>query len=95
MSIYGCLKKVERNGQHPIQTPVESFVDTLEIGDCNLFAKDHLVEAWDEECVEEAPMEDGHSDDASDELEIGEMFGVDVRGGVDLEGVTVHGGVGE
>lgn len=40
-------------------------------------------------------MEDGHPDDASDELEVGEMLGVDVRRGIDLEGVTIHGPIGE
>ena len=74
---------------------MEGLVDTLEVRDCNLFTEDHLVETGDEESVEEATMEDGHPDDATYKLEIGEMFGVDVRRGVDLEGVAVHGGIGE
>ena len=87
--------KIERNGQHPRQAPVKSFIDTFKVGDCDLFTEDHLVEARDEESVKETAMEDGHSDDASDKLEVGEMLGVDVRRGVYLEGVAVHGGIGE
>ena len=74
---------------------MESLVDTLEVGDRDLFTEDHLVEAGDEESVKETAMEDGHSDNAPDELEVGQMLGVDVRGGVNLEGVAVHGRIGE
>lgn len=74
---------------------MKGLVDTLEVCDSDLFAEDDLVEAWDEESVKETSMENGHSDNATDELEIRKMFGVDVRGGVDLEGVAVHGRIGE
>ena len=74
---------------------MERLVDTFEIGDGDLFTEDHLVEARDEESIEETAVEDGHSDDASDELEVGEMLGIDVRRGVDLEGVAVHRRIGE
>ena len=67
------------------------LVDTLEVGDDDLFSEDDLVEARNEEGVEEASVEDGHADDAADKLEVGEMLGIDVRGGIDLEGVAVHG----
>ena len=76
--------------QHPSQTPVEGLIYTLEVCDGNLFTEDHLVEAWDEEGVEETSVEDGHPDDAPDKFEVGEMLGIDVRRGVDLEGVAVH-----
>ena len=80
----------KRHAQHPSQTPMESLIYTLEVGDGNLFAEDHLVEAWNEEGVEETSVEDGHADDASDKLEVGEMLGIDVGRGVYLEGVAVH-----
>jgi len=85
----------KQDGQHPSQAPVESLIDTLEVRDGNLFAENHLVEARDEEGIEETTMEDGHSDDASNKLEIGKMLGIDVGRGVDLEGVTVHGRISE
>ena len=50
---------------------MECLVDTFEVGDSNFLAKNHLVEAWNKEGVEEASMEDGHSDDATDKLEVG------------------------
>ena len=74
---------------------MKGLVDTFEVGDCDLFTENHFVEAWNEESIKEASMEDGHSDDASDKLEIGEMLRIDVRRGVDLEGVAVHGRIGE
>ena len=80
----------KKNGQHPSQAPVEGLIYTLEVCDGNLFTEDHLVEAWDEEGIEETSVEDGHPDDASDELEVGEMLGIDVRRGVYLEGIAVH-----
>ena len=83
-------REVERDVQHPSQTPVKFLIDTLEVGDTDLFTEDDLVETRNEEGVEEASVEDGHSDDASDKLEVGEMLGIDVGGGVDLKGVAVH-----
>lgn len=74
---------------------MKRLVDTFEIGDGDLFAEDHLIEARDEESIKETSVEDGHSDDASDKLEVGEMLGIDVRRGVDLEGVAVHRRIGE
>lgn len=80
----------KEDAQHPSQTPVEGLIYTLEVCDGNLFTEDHLVEAWDEEGVEETSVEDGHPDDAPDKFEVGEMFGIDVGRGVDLKGVAVH-----
>ena len=88
-------KKGKVDEQHPSQAPVERLIDTLEVCNCDLFTENHLVEAGDEESVEETTMKDGHSNDATDELEVGEMFWVNVRRGVDLEGVAVHGGICE
>lgn len=86
---------IGRNVQHPSQAPMQRLVNTLEIGDGDLFAENHFVETGDEESIKEAAMEDCHANDASNEFEVGEMLGVDIRGGVDLEGVAIHGGIGE
>jgi hypothetical protein len=40
-------------------------------------------------------MKDGHPEDASSEFEVGEIVGISVRGGVNLEGLAVRGQVGE
>jgi len=85
----------ERDVQHPSQAPVKFLVDTLEVGDADLFTEDDLVETRNEEGVEEASVEDGHSDHAADKLEVGEMLGVDVGGWIDLKGVAVHGRISE
>lgn len=69
---------------------MELLIDAFEIGDDDLFAEDDLVETRDEKGVEEASVEDGHPDDASDKLEVGEMLGIDIGRGIDLEGVAVH-----
>lgn len=74
---------------------MELLIDALEVGDGNLFAENDLVKARNEEGIEETSVEDGHSDDASDKLEVGEVLGVDVGRGVNLEGVAVHGGISE
>lgn len=74
---------------------MEVCVYAFEVGQGYFFAEDHFVETWDEEGVEEAAVEDGHADYSADEFEVGEMFGIDVGGGVDLEGVAVHCGVCE
>ena len=67
------------------------LVDALEVGDADLFTEDDLVETRNEEGVEEASVENGHPDDAPNKLEVGKMLGINVGGGVDLEGVAVHG----
>ena len=74
---------------------MQCLVDTLEIGDGDFFAKNHFVETGNEEGIKEAAMEDCHANDASNELEVGEMLGIDIGGWVDLEGVAIHGGIGE
>ena len=38
-------------------------------------------------------MEDGETNDAANEFEVVEMFGVDARVGIDLKGVIIMGGV--
>ena len=49
---------------------MERLIDTLEIGDGDLFTENYLVEARDKEGIKEAAMIDGHPDDASDEFEV-------------------------
>lgn len=56
---------------------MEVRVDTLHILQCDLLAQNHLVERANEERVEEATMEDGETNDASNELEVVQMLGID------------------
>ena len=74
---------------------MEVCVHTFHILQSNLLAQNHLVEGTDEERVQEATVENSETDDASDELEVVQMFGVDAGVRVDLEGVVVVGGVFE
>jgi hypothetical protein len=75
--------------QHPFQVTMKISIDTLHILECDLLSQDHLVEGTDEEGVQEAAMEDGQTDNTSDELEVIQMLGVDSRVGVDLKSVVV------
>ena len=47
------------------------------------------MEGNDKVSVKEASVEDAKAQNASDELEIIEMFGVDAGGGIDLQRVVV------
>ena len=83
------VPKEGTNEQYPSQALVERPIDALQVSDGGILTESRLVEARDEESTKEALMESGHSDDASNKLEVGKMVGVGVRGWVDLEGVTV------
>lgn len=83
------VAKEGKNEQYPSQALAERLVDVLQVSDGGIFTESRLVEARDEESTKEALMENGHSDDASNKLEVRKMVGVGVRGWVDLEGVTV------
>jgi len=72
---------------------VKLSVDTLQIGQRNLLFQDHLVERDDKVGVQETPVEDTQTEDSTDELEVVQVFRVDSRVGVDLEGVVVVGRV--
>lgn len=73
----------------PGKRAVELSVDTLHIGESHPLFKDHLVERTDEECVQEAPVEDGQTNDTANELEVSKMLRVDAGVRVDLKGVIV------
>lgn len=70
-------------------------VDTLKVGESDLLAKNHLVEADNEVCIQEPTMEDTKSKASSDELEVVQMLRVNTRRRVDLQGIVVVGGVFE
>lgn len=70
-------------------------IHTLQIGQSDLLAKDHLVEADDEVCVQEPSMEDAQAEATANELEVVQMLRIDARRRVDLEGVVVVRGVFE
>jgi len=68
---------------------VKLGVYTLQIGQRNLLLQDHLVERDDKVGVQETPVEDTQTKNSTNELEVVQMFRVDSRVGVDLEGVVV------
>jgi len=77
------------NLQQPVQVSVHVRIHRLEIGQCDLLLQDHLVERHNKESVQETTMENGQSDNTSNEFEIVQMFRVDARMRVDLEGIVV------
>jgi hypothetical protein len=87
--------EVGTNAQHPNQSPAECVVGVLKIGDGELLTKHQFVILWDEKNIEEVAMKGGHPDDASSEFEVGEIVGIGVRGGVNLEGLAARGRAGE
>jgi len=75
--------------QHPFQIAMEVSIDTLHILQRNLLPKNHLVEGSNEECVQETTVEDGQTNNTSNELEIVQVLRVDAGMRIDLEGVVV------
>ena len=56
-------------------------------------AEQLLVEEHGEAAVDVVAVVDGHAEDATDKVEVGEVVGVDVRVAVDLQRVDVLAGV--
>lgn len=79
----------------PGKSTVELCIDTLHIGQGDPLLQDHLVECTNEECIQEAPVEDSKTDNATNELEVSKMLGVDTGVWVNLESVVVVGRVFE
>ena len=52
-------------------------IDTLEIGNGDLLAKDHLIERSDEIRIQEATVEDTEAQAATDKLEVVQVLRVD------------------
>jgi len=73
----------------PGECAVELSIDTLHVGQSDPLLEDHLVECTNEECIQEAPVEDSQTDNATNELEVSKMFRVDAGVWVNLEGVVV------
>jgi hypothetical protein len=55
---------------------VQFVIDRLEILEVHLLAEDHLVETWNEICVDEPMVEDGEAEDTPNKLEVIEVFRV-------------------
>jgi hypothetical protein len=83
------------NLQSPCEITVEIFVNTLHVLERDLLTKHHLVERTNEERIEEAAVENGKSDDPSNEFEVVEVLGVHTRMGINLQGVIIVCGVFE
>ena len=81
--------------QHPLQIAMEISIHTLHVSKSHLLSQDHLVKGANEKCIQEPPVENGQTNNASDEFEIVEMLGINARVRVDLQGVVVVGGVFE
>jgi len=79
----------------PSKSAVELGIDTLHVGQGDSLLQDHLVECTNEECIQEASVEDSQTNNTTNELEVSKMLGVDARVWVNLEGVVVVGRVFE
>jgi alkyl hydroperoxide reductase subunit AhpF len=74
---------------------MEIGINTFHILQCDLLTQDHLVESPNEECIQEAAVENCKTDNTTNKLEIVKMLGVDTRVRVDLEGIVVMCGIFE
>jgi len=68
---------------------MEVRINTLHIGNGDLFANHHFIEGDNEESIQESAMENGQSDDTTDESEVVQMLRIDTRVRVDLQCVIV------
>ena len=68
---------------------MEVCIDTLHVLEGDLLPQDHLVESSNEEGVQETAVENGQTNNTTNELEITKMLGVDAGMWVNLEGVVV------
>ena len=68
---------------------MEVRIHTLHILEGDLLPQDHLVESSDKEGIQEPAVEDGQTNNTTNELEVIQMFGVNAGMRVDLESVVV------
>jgi hypothetical protein len=73
----------------PGKSAVEFGIDTLHVGQGDSLLQDHLVEGANEERIQEASVEDGQTDNATNELEVSKMLRVDAGVRIDLKCVVV------
>ena len=71
--------------QDPCHPMMQLSVHALEIGQCDFLLQYHFMKRDDKESVKQAPVEDAKAKNASDELEMVEVLGVAVGGGIDLQ----------
>lgn len=64
-------------------------IDRFQICEGHLLLQDHLVERDNEEGVQKSTMENGQTHNSSNKLEVVQMFRVDARMRVDLQGIVV------
>lgn len=72
---------------------MEFHINTFHVCECHFFPQYHLIEGANEEGIKESSMEDGQTNHPTDKFEVVEMFRVDPRMRIDLQGVVVMGGV--
>jgi hypothetical protein len=75
--------------QHPFQVSVEISIHTLHILQRHLLPQNHLVESSDKESIQKSAVENGQTNNTTNELEVVQMFRVDAGVRVDLESVVV------
>lgn len=59
----------------------------------NFFSQYHFVESSDKERIKESAVENGQPHHSADEFEVIEMFWIDPRMRIDLQGIIVVGGI--
>ena len=79
--------------QHPLQVTMEISIHTLHVLQGDLLPQNHLVKRSNKEGVQETAVENGQTNNTTNELEIVQMLGIDARMRIDLECVVVVCGV--
>ena len=75
--------------QDPCHPTMQLSIHVLEIGQCDFLLQNHFIKRDDKESVKQAPVKDAQAKNASDELEMVEVLGDAVGGGIDLQLVVV------
>ena len=75
--------------QDPIQRLVQIWIDSLNIIKHDGFVQEHFVEGSSKAAINMMAMENGSTDDSTDEMKIGQVIGIDTTVGIDLERVDI------
>jgi hypothetical protein len=68
---------------------MEISIYTFHVLKSNLLPQDHFVKRSDKEGIQETAMENGQTNNASNELEVVQMFGVNAGMRVNLKSVVI------
>ena len=78
---------------NPIEGVVELRINALQVLHGEFLAQHPLIEGHCEARVDELAVVEGHGNEATDELKVGQVVGVHLRGRVDLQRVVALVGV--